>query len=739
MNFNLYVYNKFKLPIYITQFNREGEYNNLYSTFDEKLNQANNDQITLTFSLSGKVPNEQGQMIENPYLKYLIFGNTICLDSDGGFWELVITKIEPKIGSNCTIYQFTCQDIVSYKWPRINIGYSYNTMERGGTKTLFEIAKDILHDCGLDKEWSVHYNNNHLYPNTNLKTEQITLQVEDSNPYNALVEAMNALNASMLVNFRYREIRFYQKEKVVFSGYRYRPETNLRSLSVAYDIDNLTTILHVAGGTDETGANVMLVPPIPKAVNSYLTDNELPEDGYLGLIKNNFERLNGYLLNNVTSSDIARQAYEKERHDIAEFCTIADRVPSLGQFLYNFDFFEQNGLMSSTQHEQIKNIFDVQMKAINIELKPLLKKYYNDTWEIQTKLFDFEAKIEQVNAMYYSYLFDNENERILSLDEINLLIEEASLIIDSQFKNNYYSTYGYSILLKNRDWVPEFKNAINRYNSYIKLRDESKYYYELYKGRYLDKYGIDFDEQNTADTTDEDSQKIELEGDILYYKNRFYTALQMCGIAQSFEDFYANEDSKKYPLNNRYLDDGVLSEETATSYFGIYFNILQEKLFNNPMIDYEQEVFGVYSLIQDLESQIQNLWDILYNDYSQFIYESSYVNSDELDSISLYNQAISYFEDLHHPKANYSLEIINIEDLEQIGIPNLRVNSHIRVYNEELNLNEGDALNNISYTSNELAITELSYDLRKSAIMSITVEHTIQHQNILQKLIKSIR
>ena len=123
-------------------------------------------------------------------------------------------------------------------------------MERGGVRTIFQIAQDILKDCKLDKQWQVKDHNNHLYPNANLLEEPITLQVEGSNPYNVLIEALNTLNASMLVNYRTRELRFYQKDKVLFSGYRYRPETNLRSFSANFNIDELATILHVVGGTD---------------------------------------------------------------------------------------------------------------------------------------------------------------------------------------------------------------------------------------------------------------------------------------------------------------------------------------------------------------------------------------------------------------------------------------------------------------------------------------------------------
>lgn len=740
MRFKLYTLNRKSTPVYITQFDPLNEQHDLYSTFNEKVTHGDNDQLTLTFSLAGKVPNDRGELVVNPYCKYLVFGNKVYLDTDMGLYELIITQIAPKLGSDCTIYDYTCQDVISYKWTRTNIGYSYNTMERGGVKTLFEIARDILADCKLDTEWTIKQNNTHLYQNANLKTEKITLQVENSNPYNALVEGLNALNASMLVNYRYHEIRFYQKDRVLFSGYRYRPETNLRSLSASYNMDELATIMHIRGGTDEKGMNIMLVPPMPTAIKNYLTKPgaTMPEK-YSDFVKDDFTLLKDCFLSNNTNTEVEKTAYKKERQEVQEFCTIADKVPSLGQFLYNFDFFLQNGLMSQQQYNEVKNIFDVQMKNINIELKPLLNNYYISTWEIQKLLIDVESKLEQINSIYYSIINDGKDSKFTE-DDIKPILENIENVLNTQFKNNYYNIYGNHQKLQSNQWVPELQNIVDQIKTYITIREEAQYYYNLYQQQYETKYGEKFDAINTAEVTNEDYDRAQLQGDILYYKKRYYLALQMCGIAIDFDDFY-NKGNSKYPLSNEFLDNPNIDAVMVNSYYGIYFNELTKIITN------DNGGYGIYSLVNELEQQIQSLWSILYTNYSQFIYEATYENSDELNSVSLYNQAITYFENYHHPKSTYSVEIINLDDLEQIGTPNLKINSRIRIYNEDLGLKEGitydggagTELNNISYTTNELLITGLDYELRKSSVASITVERIIQHQNILQKLIKAIR
>ena len=73
----------------------------------------------------------------------------------------------------------------------------------------------------------------------------------------------------------------------------------------------------------------------------------------------------------------------------------------------------------------------------------------------------------------------------------------------------------------------------------------------------------------------------------------------------------------------------------------------------------------------------------LYANFSQYIYESTYENVEELDSISLYNQAIQYFADLNRIKTDHSLTVLDIAELEQISAPRLQIGNVISIYNED--------------------------------------------------------
>ena len=128
----------------------------------------------------------------------------------------------------------------------------------------------------------------------------------------------------------------------------------------------------------------------------------------------------------------------------------------------------------------------------------------------------------------------------------------------------------------------------------------------------------------------------------------------------------------------------------------------------------------------------------IYEKYGNYIIESSYENTDELDSVSLYNQAITYFQEQKRPKASYNLEVISNEALDLIGLPNLRINSKIRIYEPSINLNDNN-LDSISYNNNELIVTGINYELRNPDILSLSVEQLNNYQKLLEKLLISIK
>lgn len=139
-------------------------------------------------------------------------------------------------------------------------------------------------------------------------------------------------------------------------------------------------------------------------------------------------------------------------------------------------------------------------------------------------------------------------------------------------------------------------------------------------------------------------------------------------------------------------------------------------------------------IIQDADQANMRQTERLYTNYGDFIYESTYENTDELDSVGLYNQTVNNFALYNKPAASYSMTTIDLNCLEQISIPNVVVGAKIRVYNELLNLKDGEN-NNLQYTNNDLTITAINRKLRSSDDVSFTVEKTNRINKLVEKLL----
>lgn len=70
-----------------------------------------------------------------------------------------------------------------------------------------------------------------------------------------------------------------------------------------------------------------------------------------------------------TADTYSEQAYQDELKDIQNFCTIAEQVPHLGQFLLNLEYFNKAHLLTSTQYTELINLFNISMRNNNLWLK----------------------------------------------------------------------------------------------------------------------------------------------------------------------------------------------------------------------------------------------------------------------------------------------------------------------------------------------------------------------------------
>ena len=105
------------------------------------------------------------------------------------------------------------------------------------------------------------------------------MEVQDSNPYNVLIEACNTLGYNMIINYNDYTISFIDKNKIGFSGYRYRLDSNANNISIDYSGEEMTSLLRVSGGTDIYDSIISLTPSIPIAIENYIIENYVDKNG----------------------------------------------------------------------------------------------------------------------------------------------------------------------------------------------------------------------------------------------------------------------------------------------------------------------------------------------------------------------------------------------------------------------------------------------------------------------------
>lgn len=190
-------------------------------------------------------------------------------------------------------------------------------------------------------------------------------------------------------------------------------------------------------------------------------------------------------------------------------------------------------------------------------------------------------------------------------------------------------------------------------------------------------------------------------------------------------------------------DDEGNYNPNAQAYFvtGLYdflLELMQEQYIKAAQGGFLDNITNINTIIDYYEAQNDILWQQIYNDYGDCIYETKYENTDELNSVSLYNQGILAFTKQKFPVPSYSVTGLDIGQLEPIGIPRLSIGSKIRVYNKYLNLNDGE-VDNLSFQNNELIVTQITYDLRNAAKVTISVEKVQTYENIIEKLLLSVK
>lgn len=289
-------------------------------TFDENLEEGENDSYTLSFSIPDKINGIPiGALIVINRPLWLTFGNP------QREVRMVISSINERRGEGNKIYEIEAQDYASYVYSKNNAGLSFNSFEdedflniMGEEKaTVEDIGKYILERGWLRREekgWDLEYiRTPEIGETTDDTLKYVNIEVDNSNTYNALIELANAAQSILRFNYGESKITLIDNEDITLNKqFLLKEDFNLQELGLSKQGDELFGLMYVDGIQNEDG----------------------------------------------------------------EYTFMDDEIAYRDNFLYDLDYFKDSGLLTENQVEEIKNRIEGDLLKINQELETVIGLRY---------------------------------------------------------------------------------------------------------------------------------------------------------------------------------------------------------------------------------------------------------------------------------------------------------------------------------------------------------------------------
>lgn len=456
-----------------------------FSTYEENLTTKNNSQYSLTFSINKYVNNQT-----NPVFYLITEGRRLRLqiasenENKPKIIDFVITSVTPKVTNKNNVLSVTCQDVFSYEVSKMNISISYAS---DGPQTYYTHLEQVLTLSGLGNRYKLKSslspegqapaftNPFTLDTTSSFNALKTTVNIENSTIYNALVQLATDFNALLDITYpEYIEnedgtwdltptyIDFINIRNSRFEGYIVRPETNLNSFSVSRKTDNMNSILYVSGGEDADGLMVSVMPSMPSTVQEFFEkaltnsiqgfDWNASSNEWYNLYRANYEKI---LYTGAKSNRNNRTLIDEVDY---YWYALTKLIPSAGNFLYNFDYYKEAGLLSSEDYNYLNDKISIELRSANIKQNLFASQYYRLQSELEN-IHSAELDYATFIASDMEHLYDlerqssgNTNNQELNLETnlndntINYLNDLINLWADKNYRyiQNYKMFYDIS-------------------------------------------------------------------------------------------------------------------------------------------------------------------------------------------------------------------------------------------------------------------------------------------------------
>lgn len=646
-----------------------------YGSFNEKLSEKDNSQFSLTFSMALKYDDRP-----NIFLNYLVIDREIRLDMNGEIIDFVITNISPSLTSKNAVYNFTCQDSFSFYHSKQNNNINISTddetlwIDGPGPKTIQDLVEKVLElsysfwklDNSLNNA-VIHFPDN-LY--SGLGEMKVSLELTNTTPYNALVEISKLFNATIRLDYKNKIIYFINKETLASTGFMVRPDINLSNFSYSENGSNLYNIMHITGGEDSDGNYVSILPAMPfrlasilietqtvrstpeqsdiytnpsfytdgtdvyvRENNSYrkmdkiVGDRESENEPLRYLIKwteaNSNEELSRLILHYYNNLPVDERNIADE-NDIKNFFAELRFMPHAASFLWDFTYWEQNGLLSKERHVALKQSLTKDYRNINLLLMAYQLQYNFNKYELEKIIRQEEELIavmasednsracltnEQINPLdsyYLSYCTTLEKETYLPIgwiknnqvqygsfaDNQNIYMTLPDLSNLSSYINNIYVLDTINNKVLSSCYISSINNNLNIINCACSYQDVIAYI------RYEDIKSMSLEFLNVEDNVD---GAIEL---------RILNAKQQLAALHGRRYYYLHESLYgKNWLENRVNDLSLKISQYTDKYFQLEQSIIQKFGTNWRLLNSESfgENYELYSELSYLTSKLNTI------------------------------------------------------------------------------------------------------------------------------------
>lgn len=620
-------------------------------TFDEKLTQRENHKYSLSFSIYKNINTTSG-VIENPLLVHVIPYNKIRLYFNDEITDFIITDITYTITKNNIKYDCKAEDYASQKLSKIGQGATITK-----TGTISEIAATILQATNTNNLWSFNTTGKFMSMIESTEPRKITLDLSNTNLYNAFVELALLYNAELDFDYANKVIIIKDKEKKRFNGFRLRPEINISSFGVSDNISNFTTAMNISGGQDINGLYINALPPIPFEVKLFFADcveNDFNSDNWFKC----YERTPYMSFYNRIITDYGSSATDAEA--VKKYLLCCDILPHLDNTLYDIAYFKYKGQISNYKNFKFNDILNNEIRKSNIKIILKSEQFYsfnNDYLALYNEIkFNIQTLVSE--ELYYKIITSQTppvsqsiiDNSLAKLADYKKKLE--TIVLGNDFINIVCHLYG-----KTSTFNPFTNKLIDENNLQLTaLREE----YTNNKIRIAE---ITTQMEGLTDTS----------------PKYIILKAEKAGLEKAQEYLL-------YTIGD--YDDSTQGSIGVLQWMNYYFNLAAQKVNTTITGDFE----SLYDLIEN-ESSPDNLKVLkkeikqrLLSEFQDYIIETYYDNSKELDSYSLLEQAYTTFYGTNMSFTNSLLNLYPVIAAPTTGvfISLVRESSSNTLYNQYL-------------------------------------------------------